>query len=100
MTVISTAARSSTNRLRRDVGICFRGHQATACRPKSLGSVRTFGTGGRMAAFRGSDRRSVADEALVRSLFDEHGRALMAYATRLLGDRHAAEDVVQETLVR
>ena len=45
-------------------------------------------------------QRSVADEALVRSVFDEHGRALLAYATRLLGDRQAAEDVVQETLLR
>ena len=44
--------------------------------------------------------RSVADEALVRAVFEEHGRALLAYATRLLGDRQAAEDVVQETLVR
>jgi RNA polymerase sigma-70 factor (ECF subfamily) len=42
----------------------------------------------------------VADEALIRSVFDEHGRALLAYATRLLGDRQAAEDVVQETLMR
>jgi RNA polymerase sigma-70 factor (ECF subfamily) len=33
-------------------------------------------------------------------VFEEHGRALLAYATRLLGERHAAEDVVQETLVR
>ena len=40
------------------------------------------------------------DEALIRSLYDEHGRALLAYATRLTGDRAAAEDVVQETLVR
>lgn len=50
---------------------------------------------------RGSGRRrSAADEALVRTVFEEHGRALLAYATRLLGDRQAAEDVVQETLVR
>jgi RNA polymerase sigma-70 factor (ECF subfamily) len=33
-------------------------------------------------------------------LVNEHGAALLAYATRLTGDRHAAEDVVQETLVR
>lgn len=48
-------------------------------------------------------RRSsaAADEALVRAVYSEHGRALLAYATRLLGgDRVAAEDVVQETLVR
>jgi RNA polymerase sigma-70 factor (ECF subfamily) len=41
-----------------------------------------------------------ADEALVRSLFEEHGKAMLAYATRLTSDRAAAEDVVQEALVR
>ncbi|MGL5931225.1 MAG: sigma-70 family RNA polymerase sigma factor [Dermatophilaceae bacterium] len=45
-------------------------------------------------------RRSAADEALVRGLWSEHGRCLLAYATRLTGDRGAAEDIVQETLVR
>jgi RNA polymerase sigma-70 factor (ECF subfamily) len=40
------------------------------------------------------------DEALVRAIYQEHGRALIAYATRLTGDRAAAEDVVQETLIR
>ncbi|MET7993751.1 sigma-70 family RNA polymerase sigma factor [Amycolatopsis sp. NPDC005232] len=45
-------------------------------------------------------RRQVAGEALVRTLFAEHGKAMLAYATRLLGDRAAAEDVVQEALVR
>jgi RNA polymerase sigma-70 factor, ECF subfamily len=41
-----------------------------------------------------------AAETLIRSLYAEHGRSLLAYATRLTGDRGAAEDVVQETLVR
>jgi RNA polymerase sigma-70 factor (ECF subfamily) len=45
-------------------------------------------------------RQEVADEALVRSLFQEHGRAMLAYATQLTRDRAAAEDVVQEALVR
>ncbi|MGW4483838.1 sigma-70 family RNA polymerase sigma factor [Amycolatopsis sp. NPDC004368] len=45
-------------------------------------------------------RAQVADEALVRTLFAEHGKAMLAYATRLLNDRAAAEDVVQEALVR
>lgn len=40
------------------------------------------------------------DEALLHAVYAEHGRALLAYATRLLGDRAAAEDVVQETLIR
>jgi RNA polymerase sigma-70 factor, ECF subfamily len=48
----------------------------------------------------GDNRDREAAEALVRSLYAEHGRSLLAYATRLTGDRAAAEDVVQETLVR
>jgi RNA polymerase sigma-70 factor, ECF subfamily len=45
-------------------------------------------------------RREVADEALIRSVFAAHGRAMLAYATRLTGDRGAAEDAVQEALMR
>ncbi len=45
-------------------------------------------------------RRGSTDEALIRALYEEHGRALLAYATRLTGDRATAEDVVQETLIR
>jgi RNA polymerase sigma-70 factor (ECF subfamily) len=41
-----------------------------------------------------------AAETLIRSLYEQHGRSLLAYATRLTGDRAAAEDVVQETLLR
>jgi RNA polymerase sigma-70 factor (ECF subfamily) len=44
--------------------------------------------------------RESSDEALIRTLYQEHGRSLLAYATRLTGDRAAAEDVVQETLIR
>jgi RNA polymerase sigma-70 factor (ECF subfamily) len=52
-------------------------------------------------AGRGARRRAeVAGEVLVRRLFEEHGKAILAYATRLTGDRSGAEDVVQETLVR
>jgi RNA polymerase sigma-70 factor, ECF subfamily len=43
---------------------------------------------------------TAADEVLIRALYNEHGGALLAYATRLTGDRAAAEDVVQETLIR
>ncbi|MGW2995932.1 sigma-70 family RNA polymerase sigma factor, partial [Streptomyces sp. NPDC001193] len=45
-------------------------------------------------------RRGSTDEALIRSVYEEHGHALLAYATRLTGDRATAEDVVQETLIR
>jgi RNA polymerase sigma-70 factor (ECF subfamily) len=41
------------------------------------------------------------DEDLLRTLYEEHGEALLAYAERLVGgDRQQAEDIVQETLLR
>ena len=55
-------------------------------------------TAGRWSRGRGGAH--ARDEALIRALYEEHGRSLLAYATRLLGDRSAAEDVVQETLLR
>ncbi len=36
----------------------------------------------------------------MRALWDEHAGALLAYATRLTGERGRAEDLVQEALVR
>jgi RNA polymerase sigma-70 factor (ECF subfamily) len=41
------------------------------------------------------------EEDLMRALYREHAGALFAYVLRLVGgDRHLAEDVVQETLLR
>ncbi|MGW7005420.1 sigma-70 family RNA polymerase sigma factor [Streptomyces sp. NPDC054933] len=41
------------------------------------------------------------DEELMRTLYKEHAGPLLAYVLRLVaGDRHRAEDVVQETLLR
>ncbi|MGV9311637.1 sigma-70 family RNA polymerase sigma factor [Streptomyces sp. NPDC003691] len=53
-----------------------------------------------MAALWSRARQRSSDEVLIRALYEEHGRALLAYAQRLTGDRAAAEDVVQETLIR
>ncbi|GID26870.1 sigma factor-like helix-turn-helix DNA-binding protein [Paractinoplanes brasiliensis] len=47
-----------------------------------------------------SRRDRTAGEVLVRRLFAEHGAALLAYATRLSGDRARAEEIVRETLLR
>jgi RNA polymerase sigma-70 factor (ECF subfamily) len=47
-----------------------------------------------------SRHESTADEVLIRRVFREHGAALLAYATRLTGDRTRAEAVVQEVLIR
>ncbi len=41
------------------------------------------------------------DEELMRALYKEHAGPLLAFVLRLVaGDRHRAEDVVQETLLR
>jgi RNA polymerase sigma-70 factor (ECF subfamily) len=48
----------------------------------------------------GGQEQRAPDEDLIRFLFEEHGRSVLAYATRLTGDRAAAEDVLQETLLR
>ena len=42
----------------------------------------------------------LADEALARALYREHGGALLRYALHLTGDKQRAEDMVQETIVR
>jgi RNA polymerase sigma-70 factor (ECF subfamily) len=47
-----------------------------------------------------AERTRDGDEALIQAVYREHGRAMLVYATRLLGDRAAAEDVVQEALIR
>ncbi|MFC7545793.1 sigma-70 family RNA polymerase sigma factor [Plantactinospora sp. GCM10030261] len=36
----------------------------------------------------------------MRTLYEQHGGALLGYAMRITGDRAAAEDVLQETLLR
>jgi RNA polymerase sigma-70 factor (ECF subfamily) len=53
----------------------------------------------RKRASSGQEQRA-PDEDLIRFLYQEHGRSVLAYATRLTGDRAAAEDVLQETLLR
>ena len=48
-----------------------------------------------------ADRGAVAEREVLQALHDEHAAALWAFAVRLTGgDRQAAEDVVQETLLR
>jgi RNA polymerase sigma-70 factor, ECF subfamily len=47
-----------------------------------------------------SRRSRAADEVLVRRIFTDHGAAVLAYASRLVGDRVRGEAVAQEALVR
>jgi RNA polymerase sigma-70 factor, ECF subfamily len=57
-------------------------------------------TGVTFPGLRSRRKQRTDGEDLIRFLYNEHGRSLLAYATRLTGDRAAAEDVVQETLLR
>ncbi|MGM1059888.1 sigma-70 family RNA polymerase sigma factor [Saccharothrix sp. Mg75] len=43
---------------------------------------------------------SAAGDEFTRSVFLEHRLLLLAHARRLTGDHHAAEDVVQEAMIR
>ncbi|MGY5032967.1 sigma-70 family RNA polymerase sigma factor [Streptomyces sp. 900116325] len=45
------------------------------------------------------DQRFAAGH-LLRVLTVDHAKPLLAYVERMLGDRHMAEDIVQETLIR
>jgi RNA polymerase sigma-70 factor, ECF subfamily len=49
---------------------------------------------------RRSTPRSDGADALLRYLSTEHGAAVIAYASRMTGDRGLAEEIVQETLLR
>ena len=53
-----------------------------------------------VGALRRRRRDESPDEALLRAVYEEHGQAVLAYANRLVRDRHAAADVVQETFLR
>lgn len=44
--------------------------------------------------------RVLRDEALVTTLWETHGAALLAYALRITGDRSVAETAVHDALVR
>nr|WP_260867962.1 sigma-70 family RNA polymerase sigma factor [Streptomyces sp. SAJ15] len=45
--------------------------------------------------------RTTPEDELMRALYQEHAGPLLAFVLRLVaGDRHRAEDVVQETLLR
>jgi RNA polymerase sigma-70 factor, ECF subfamily len=46
------------------------------------------------------EQRSEDAEAVVTRLYREYGAFVLSYVTRLLHDRHLAEDVVQETMLR
>nr|WP_241827201.1 sigma-70 family RNA polymerase sigma factor [Streptomyces graminilatus] len=45
-------------------------------------------------------RLKTGQQHTTQALLAEHRPALVAYAEKLLGDRHTAEDVVQEVLIR
>jgi RNA polymerase sigma-70 factor (ECF subfamily) len=53
-----------------------------------------------MVTGRARGRADDAGTVFVRSVYAEHGEALLGHVTRLTGDRARAEDIVQETVLR
>lgn len=47
-----------------------------------------------------ADVRAARQGDLLRTMVTDHATALLTYTERLLHDRHAAEDIVQETFIR
>ena len=45
-------------------------------------------------------RRVTGDEELMTALYTEHYAVLLSFVSRYVQDRHKAEDLVQETLLR
>lgn len=96
--MVVTASLSSTLLVDRGPAWFARAAAATP-RERTPGQVMaSVATPGRKA--RRARAEQVPGEALIRTLYEEHGRSLLAYAIRLTNDRAAAEDVVQETLLR
>lgn len=65
---------------------------------KAAAGADATAPGGRATGPRG--HRTPRDEHLLSLLVAEHAKPLLAYVERILSDRHLAEDVVQETLIR
>jgi RNA polymerase sigma-70 factor (ECF subfamily) len=61
---------------------------------------RGFGADDEIMTSLALDRDYPEPHALLRTLYSDHGSALVAYATRILSDPQQAEDVVQETMLR
>jgi RNA polymerase sigma-70 factor, ECF subfamily len=63
-------------------------------------SARPWGRPAVFGGFRRDQPPGDEGEALVCELYADHGAMLIGYVTKLTGDRHLAEDIVQETLLR
>jgi len=68
--------------------------------PGDHGCVSEHVVGGHHAMTTPPDGGDRDSDALIRTLYNAHGRAVLAYISQLLGDRYEAQDVLQETMVR
>ncbi|GAB2800261.1 sigma-70 family RNA polymerase sigma factor [Actinoallomurus bryophytorum] len=69
--------------------------------PRLTGRMRVGGAGRPPRVHHGLAPAPAADpQALLRTLYADHAKALRAYVTRLLSDPYHAEDIVQETMLR
>jgi RNA polymerase sigma-70 factor (ECF subfamily) len=68
--------------------------------PVDRGCVSEHVAGGHHAMTTPADGGDRDSEALIRTLYHAHGRAVLAYISQLTGDRYEAQDVLQETMLR
>jgi RNA polymerase sigma-70 factor (ECF subfamily) len=61
---------------------------------------RVAGRNGEEGTRREMKRRVSPDEELMTALYTEHYAVLLSFISRYVRDRHKAEDLVQETLLR
>lgn len=78
---------------------------ATACSVELVWSVPVpagprSSTTGELTVKAAESSADVGDPDLLRTLFREHSRSVLAYAQRMTNDRFAAEDIVQETFLK
>jgi RNA polymerase sigma-70 factor, ECF subfamily len=78
----------------------FHGLGATSHVSHGPGSAPALGTAAAAAALAADAAESWAADAVVRGLYEENAAFVLTYVTGLLNDRHLAEDVVQETMLR
>jgi RNA polymerase sigma-70 factor (ECF subfamily) len=86
-------------------GVAHREGPRADLRPRATPSGSIAGSGWRRErpAMTGgwlASRDVGSDDEFIRALYDQHGGAVLAFALKRMADRGAAEDVLQETLVR
>lgn len=81
-------------------GTGHRGHDLGRTSDSAAGATDPRPGGTASSSLAGGDTGPRAADALVRGFYEENAPFMVSYVAGLLNDRHLAEDVVQETMLR